>query len=286
MKIKKAIIPAAGFGTRMLPATKSIPKEMLPIVDTPIIQLAVEEAIAAGIEDIIIVTGRGKSAIEDHFGKVHELEQSLEKNMKHETLVQVQKHHATSLYYVRQNEMKGLGDAIYQAHSFIHNEPFAIILPDDVILGNTPCLKQMVDSWGSHHIPMVASMQVALEDRNKYGMLEIEKETKQLLSVSGMIEKPAIEDAPSPYAIIGRYIVPSEIFGYIEKTPPGKNGEIQLTDALLHLCKDKGLYGFLFDGKRFDTGNPTGFIEANIFAGLQKDSIKASLRVFLDDLSF
>ena len=284
-QVKKVIIPAAGFGTRLLPVTKALPKEMLPILDTPIIQIAIEEAIASGIEEIIIIIGEGKQAIEYHFEQNLSLENFLKEKGKHDLLKKIQKTSpGIKIAYILQPEMKGLGHAISLAKDFTNNEPVAVILPDDIIFSSTPCLKQMIDIWNTKESAILATMEVPKKEVSHYGILDPKKVEGNLISVKDMVEKPEIDAAPSQYAIIGRYILPPEIFDILEKTPASKSGEIQLTDALRTLNKSHNIYGYLFDGKRFDAGSTTGLLKANTFAALQRDDIKEEYTKFLLEL--
>lgn len=277
MKVRKAIIPAAGLGTRFLPATKAQPKEMLPIVDKPTIQYIIEEAVAAGIEDIIIVSGRGKRAIEDHFDKSYELEETLAKKEKYDILAEVQKiADLANIHYIRQKEPKGLGHAINCASRFIGNEPFAVLLGDDIVKSDVPCTKQLIDAFEMHQRSVVGVQEVPQEDVSKYGIISPADgdQNDKLISVQSLVEKPKMEDAPSRYAIMGRYILTPEIFSILDKQAPGAGGEIQLTDALKTLNETQPIYAYNFDGVRYDVGDKFGFIKASVDFALQRDDLK------------
>ena len=275
MKITKAIIPAAGLGTRLLPATKAQPKEMLPIVDKPTLQYIIEEAIESGIEEVLIITGRNKTAIENHFDKSIELELELEKKGKIQLLEEIRKiSNIINIHYIRQKEQKGLGSAIYCAKSFVGNEPFAVLLGDDIVKGKSPCLKQIMDTYNTHKSTILGVQIIPKKDVVKYGIVKGELINENTHRVLDLIEKPSIEAAPSNIAIIGRYIITPEIFKIIEETPPGKGGEIQLTDALKVLAKKEPMYAYIFEGKRFDIGNKMGFLKANIEIALMREDLK------------
>lgn len=282
MTVKKAVIPAAGLGTRFLPATKSQPKEMLPIVDKPTIQYIVEEAVQSGIEDILIITGRSKRAIEDHFDKSYELEMELEKNGKHDLLKIVQDiSNMVNIQYIRQKEAKGLGNAIYCAKTFVGNEPFAVLLGDDIVDNEKPCLKQMIEVYEKYQTSVLGVQTVLPENVSKYGIIDCDKLEERIYEVHGMVEKPSKEEAPSNIAILGRYIITPEIFSHIENTKPGKGGEIQLTDALLSLSKEQRMLAYDFIGRRYDVGDRMGFIEATIDFALKRQELKDDLLSFL-----
>jgi UTP--glucose-1-phosphate uridylyltransferase len=282
-KIRKAIIPAAGLGTRFLPATKAQPKEMLPIVDKPTIQYIIEEAIESGIEEILIVTGRNKKCIEDHFDKSVELEMELEKNNKHELLELVKDISGmVDIHYIRQKEPKGLGHAIYCAKSFVGDEPFAILLGDDIVYNEEkPCLKQLIDCYNEYKTSILGVQTVDPENVSKYGIVDGIKIEDRVSKVKGLIEKPSIEDAPSNIAILGRYIVTPKIFEILENTNPGKGGEIQLTDALLELINNEAMYAYDFEGKRYDVGDKLGFLEATVEYALRKPELKEQFSEYL-----
>ncbi len=287
MQVKKAIIPAAGLGTRFLPATKAQPKEMLPIVDKPTIQYIIEEAIASGIEDIIVVTGRGKRAIEDHFDKSFELEETLEKKNKTKLLEEVQAISAmTNIHYIRQKEANGLGHAIHCARKFIGNEPFAVLLGDDIVESETPCLKQLIDVFNRYHSSVVGVQQVPDEDVSKYGVVapkgaEIEP---NVIHAQTFVEKPALKDAPSNYAIMGRYVLRPEIFDILETLPPGAGNEIQLTDAIKVLNKSQAVLAYNFHGKRYDVGDRFGFIKATIDFALQREDLSEEVADYIREV--
>ncbi|OPJ61874.1 UTP--glucose-1-phosphate uridylyltransferase GalU [Clostridium chromiireducens] len=286
-KIRKAIIPAAGLGTRFLPATKAQPKEMLPIVDKPTIQYIIEEAIASGIEEILIITGRNKKCIEDHFDKSIELEVELEKNHKDELLDLVKNiSDMVDIHYIRQKEPRGLGHAILCAKSFVGNEPFAILLGDDIVYNEEkPCLKQLIDCYGEYKTSILGVQSVKPEDVCKYGIVNGIIIEDRVCKVKGLVEKPSIEDAPSNTAILGRYIITSAIFEILENTKPGKGNEIQLTDALKELAKSEAMYAYNFEGKRYDVGDKLGFLEATVEYALRKPEIKDDFIKYLKGLN-
>lgn len=286
MKVRKAVIPAAGLGTRFLPATKAQPKEMLPIVDKPTIQYIVEEAVAAGIEDIIIISGRGKRAVEDHFDKSYELENMLKQKNKIAMLEVVENiSKLANIYYVRQKEPKGLGHAIYRAKSFIGNEPFAVMLGDDIVRSDIPCIGQMINKYNEFGNSVIGLQKVDISDVSSYGVIGGEQVADRLYNIKEMVEKPAIADAPSNLAIMGRYIINPEIFGCIERTKPGKNDEIQLTDALAMLLENQNIYGYEFTGKRYDVGNKLGFLKATVEIALEQEEVKDNFKQYLRELS-
>lgn len=275
MRVKKAVIPAAGLGTRFLPATKAQPKEMLPIVDKPTIQYIIEEAVSSGIEDIIIITGRSKRAIEDHFDKSYELEEELKKHNKGDLLELTQEiSNMVNLYYVRQKEPRGLGHAIGCAKTFIGNEPFAVLLGDDIVDAKTPCLKQMIDVFNDCQTSVLGVQTVRPEDVSKYGIVAGRQVGERLYQVDNLVEKPKQEDAPSNVAILGRYIITPEIFDCLEHTKPGAGGEIQLTDALKDLAARQSMYAYDFEGRRYDVGNKQGFLEATVEFALKRADLR------------
>lgn len=286
-KIRKAVIPAAGLGTRFLPATKAQPKEMLPIVDKPTIQFIVEEAVLSGIEDIVIVTGRSKRAIEDHFDRSIELEVFLDNAKKTELLKVVQDiSQIANIFYVRQKEALGLGHAIYCASKFIGDEPFAVLLGDDVIHAQTPCLKQMMNIYEHHGSSIVGVQEVPLDKVSKYGIVDGEKVGDRVYYARNLIEKPRPEDAPATrLAIMGRYILTPNIFRILENLTPGKGGEIQLTDGLRELGQDEKIIAFNFEGRRYDVGDKFGFIQATIEYGLRHDDVAGELINYLNYLN-
>lgn len=281
-KIKKAIIPAAGLGTRFLPATKAQPKEMLPIVDKPTIQYIVEEAVASGIEDIIIVTGRTKKSIEDHFDKSVELEMELEKAGKDE-LLQIARSVSdiANIYYIRQKEPKGLGHAILTARTFVGNEPFAVLLGDDVISAEVPCLKQMIEMYDTYNSTILGVQTVEHSQVSKYGIVDGKQISERVYKVNDMVEKPSIEQAPTNVAVLGRYIITPGIFKYLEKQEIGAGGEIQLTDALCKLAKEEKMYAYDFVGKRYDVGSKVGFLQATVEFALDRDELKEEFKEYL-----
>ncbi len=282
MKIKKAVIPAAGFGTRLLPATKSIPKEMVPIIDRPAIQYVIEEAVDAGIEDILIITSGYKKAIEDHFDNFPELENLLEKNNKIEDLQELRNiTNLANIHYIRQKETKGLGHAVGCAKTFVGNEPFAVILPDDIIYSPVACLKQMTDMFDKYQSSIIGVQTVNENEVNKYGIVSGIKIDEKLYKVDGLIEKPPVGKAPSNIAIVGRYIIMPEIFDILENVKPGALGEIQLTDGLLELIKNQEMYAYIFDGKRYDTGNKLGYLEAIVDFAIRREDLGYKFRDYL-----
>lgn len=285
MKVRKAIIPAAGLGTRFLPATKAMPKEMLPIVDKPTIQYIVEEAVASGIEDIIIVTGKGKRAIEDHFDSIFELEYLLRERDKLALLEEVQKpSELADIHYIRQREPRGLGHAIWCARKFIGNEPFAVLLGDDIVEANTPCLRQMLDVYEAHEAPIVGVQPVPWEDVSRYGVVAGEQINERLLRAKQLIEKPDQDQAPSNWAIMGRYILSPRIFELLEQQREGVNGEIQLTDAIAELSQEEEVLAYHFEGERHDVGEKLGFIKTNLHYALQRSDLRDELLKYLKDI--
>ncbi|MCT6848344.1 MAG: UTP--glucose-1-phosphate uridylyltransferase GalU [Apilactobacillus kunkeei] len=285
-KIKKAIIPAAGLGTRFLPETKAMPKEMLPVVDKPAIQLIVEEAIASGITDILIIIGKGKRAIEDHFDSNTELELNLESKGKDEMLKAVKKTNGLNIYFKRQEHPNGLGDAVHTAKSFVGEDPFVIMLGDDLMTDETPLTKQLIDSYEETGSSTLAVMKVPHEDTSKYGVINPAKEVSDgLYDVTNFVEKPNPEDAPSDLAIIGRYLLTADIFDILENTKPGKGNEIQLTDAIDTLNKKGKVYAHEFKGDRYDTGNKFGWLQTNIEFGLKHPEVSDELKQYIKDLA-
>ncbi len=289
MRVRKAVFPAAGLGTRFLPATKAQPKEMLPLVDKPIIQYGVEEALAAGCDQIIIVTGRGKSAIEDHFDVSYELEKMLEERGKTELLAVVRQiSDMIHVAYVRQKEAMGLGHAVLMARELVGHEPFAVLLADDVIDAPVPCLKQMMDVFNTTQSTVIATQVVEGPTISAYGVLDGNsvggKFNGRLFEVSNLVEKPKPEEAPSKHAIIGRYILTPAIFDVLQRTPLGTGGELQLTDGLRLLLKQEKIYGFTFEGKRHDTGDKLGFLKATVEFALKRPDLGGELRTWLKQL--
>lgn len=282
MKVKKAIIPAAGLGTRFLPATKAQPKEMLPIVDKPTIQYIIEEAVASGIEEILIITGRNKRAIEDHFDKSVELEKELEAHGKEELLTLVKDiTNMVDIHYIRQKEPKGLGHAISCAKTFVGNEPFAVLLGDDVVDSEVPCLKQLINCYDEYKTSILGVQEVPKEDVSKYGIVKGTPIENRVFKVKDLVEKPATEEAPSNMAILGRYIITPQIFEILQNTTPGKGGEIQLTDALKVLMGSEAMYAYNFEGRRYDVGDKLGFLQATVEFALKRDDLK---KPFMDYL--
>lgn len=284
MKVRKAIIPAAGLGTRFLPATKAMPKEMLPIVDKPTIQYIVEEAVESGIEDIIIVTGKGKRAIEDHFDNSFELEQNLLEKQKFDLLTEVQKSSKVEIHYIRQKEPNGLGHAIWCARKFIGDEPFAVLLGDDIVRADTPCLKQMMDQYESSFASIIGVKHVSDEEVSRYGIVDGNEIEKRLYSINHLVEKPKKEEAPSNLAIMGRYILTPRIFDILNNQKPGAGGEIQLTDAIAELNRIESVYAYEFEGMRFDVGDKLGFIQTTIDYALQREDLRYELLKYLSSI--
>lgn len=289
-RIKKAVIPAAGFGTRFLPATKATPKEMLPIVDKPTIQYIVEEALASGIEEILIISGHAKRAIEDHFDSAPILEHELEEKGKDDLLAIVRETADINVHYIRQKKMRGLGDAILCAKSFMAGEPFAVLLGDDVVYtdeskGEKPALKQLIDVYDAYGGSVLGCQQVAPEKVSSYGIVAgKEIAGSKLLKVADMIEKPDLDEAPSNIAVLGRYIVSPTVFELLEHTAPGKGGEIQLTDALKQLAAIEPVWAYCFDGKRYDVGDKLGFLKATVEFALRRSDLGGPFRTYLEEL--
>lgn len=286
MKVKKAVIPAAGWGTRLLPATKSQPKEMLPIVDKPSIQYIVEEAVAAGIEDILIITSKDKQSIEDHFDKSQALEFALEKQGKTDLLAEVKSiSEMITIHSVRQKEQKGLGHAISCAKSFIGNQPFAVLLADDIMQSQEPVIKQMMKVYEEKESAVLGCKTVAEKDVNKYGIVDFSQKEGNVYKVEDLIEKPSLEKAPSKLAILGRYIITPEIFEILETTKPGKGGEIQLTDALKTLLQQRDVYGYDFEGRRYDIGNKMGFLKTTVELALTREDLGPEFKAYLKQIT-
>ncbi|MGL5512704.1 MAG: UTP--glucose-1-phosphate uridylyltransferase GalU [Sporomusa sp.] len=273
-KIKKAIIPAAGLGTRFLPATKAQPKEMLPIVDKPAIQYIIEEAMQSGIEEILIITGRNKRAIEDHFDRAIELELTLKAQGKYELLGLVEELSEVTIHYVRQKEAKGLGHAVLCAKQFVGNEPFAVLLGDDIIDANVPCLRQLMDAYDDYQGSILGVQEVPKDKVSSYGIVKVETVTDNVWRALDLVEKPDADEAPSRLAVLGRYISEPEIFYLLEDTPPGRGGEIQLTDALRRLAAFKPVYAYNFDGRRYDVGDKQGYLEATVEFALKRPDLR------------
>ena len=285
-KVRKAVFPAAGLGTRFLPATKASPKEMLPLVDKPLIQYGVEEAVSSGVHNVIIVTGRGKAAIEDHFDISYELEQLLAAKKKTEMLKLA---HAISemaeISYVRQKEALGLGHAVHRAKDLVGEEPFAVVLSDDIIASKTPCIKQLMDVQEEYGASVLALMEVPRDQISAYGVVDAEPIKGNLFKLHNMVEKPKAEDAPSNLAIIGRYVLMPEIFKSVESIEPGSGGEIQLTDAMKHLMQTQPIYGLKFEGTRYDAGDKFGFLKATVEFALNRSDLGPPFREYLKSLS-
>lgn len=286
-KVRKAVIPAAGLGTRFLPATKAQPKEMLPIVDKPTLQYIIEEAVASGVEEILIITGRNKKSIEDHFDKSVELELELENKGKHDLLETVRGiSNMVNIHYIRQKEPRGLGDAIYCARYFIGDEPFAVMLGDDIVdNGNgTPCLKQLIDVYEKYQTTILGVQEIDKKDTDKYGIIDGKKMENDVYKVDALVEKPSTESAPSNVAILGRYIITPDVFDILGDLPPGKNDEIQLTDALEKLIKVDGMYAYTFEGKRYDLGDKLGFLKATVDFALKRDDLREPFLNYLENV--
>lgn len=285
-KVKKAIIPAAGSGTRLLPATKAMAKEMMPIVDKPTIQLIVEEAVASGIEDILIITGKGKRPIEDHFDANIELEATLREKGKFDLLKLVEETAGANIYFVRQPYPKGLGDAVLQARAFVGDEPFVVLLGDDIMADEVPLTKQLIDSYYATGASQIAVTEIEPSQTSSYGIIDVESKIEEdLYNVKKFVEKPKPEDAPSNLAIIGRYLLMPEIFTILEKLEPGVGGEIQLTDAIDRLNRTHRVFAKTFRGVRYDTGNKLGLLTTNIQHGLQHPETKEGLRQYIIELA-
>ena len=285
--VSKAIIPAAGLGTRFLPATKASPKEMLPLVDKPLIQYAVEEAVAAGIRDIIVITGRGKRAIEDHFDLSFELEEVLRESGKDKLLKEIRRiSELANFCYVRQRHARGLGDAILCAQPLIGDEPFAVLLGDEVIDASVPAIRQLIDLYADLHTPILGVQEVELDEVSHYGIIAPQPVRPGLFQVTDMVEKPAPKEAPSRLAVIGRYILPPTIFPILEKTPPGKNQEIQLTDALRIMAQSAPMHACLVNGTRHDAGDKLGFLKATVAFGLKNPELGNRFARYLKGLTF
>jgi len=286
MQVKKAIIPAAGLGTRLLPATKATPKEMLPIVDKPTIQYIVEEAVDSGIEDIIIISGRGKRAIEDHFDITYELEAKLEKAGKAEILEQVRSiSNLANIHYIRQKEPKGLGHAIYCASSFVGNEPFAVLLGDDIVESKEPCMKQLMNVYEEHQCSIIGTHDVPWEDVSKYGIIKTAAGKdfgSSIQEIETLVEKPKQEEAPSNLAVMGRYVLTPAIFDILKDLPPGKGNEIQLTDAIEILNETEQVLSYNFDGDRYDVGNQLGLVEATIDFALKRADLHEDVKAYME----
>ncbi len=283
--VKKAILPAGGLGTRFLPATKASPKEMLPIVDKPMIQYAIEEARACGIDQFIIITGKYKRAIEDHFDSAWELEESLKKTGKKKLLEEINRLSQLNFAYIRQRAALGLGHAIYCAKPFVKDEPFAVLLSDDIIDIDTPLLKNMISLFKEFQSPILALQRVPIAEIYRYGVVEATKEKDGVFRIHAMVEKPKANQAPSDMAIIGRYILTPDIFDILEDVNPGKGGEIQLTDALQGLLKKRQIYGYLFNGKRYDAGDKLGYLKATVDIGLKNGQLSEQFKEYIIEVA-
>lgn len=284
--IRKAVIPAAGLGTRFLPATKSVPKELLPIVDIPTIQYIVQEVVDAGIETVVLISGKGKSAIADHFDTYPELEEKLQKEGKLDLAESLRKAGAMArVVSVRQGAPRGLGHAVLCAKDVVGNEPFMVLLGDDLVDAEVPCTKQMIDIYSKYKKSVVAIMEVADDDVPKFGICGGKKLSDRVIEIDTMVEKPKLEEAPSKLAIVGRYLLTPRIFEILQNTAPGKAGEIQLTDAMSKLMKEEGFIGYLFEGNRYDAGDKFGFIQANIAYALKRPDIRPKLLEFMKSVT-
>ncbi|SMX29834.1 UTP--glucose-1-phosphate uridylyltransferase [Pelagimonas phthalicica] len=286
-KVTKAIFPVAGLGTRFLPATKSVPKEIMTLVDRPLVQYAIDEARAAGIKEFIFVTSRGKGALEDYFDHAPQLEQELRKKGKDDLLNTLKSTNMDSgeIAYIRQHRALGLGHAVWCARRLIHNEPFAVMLPDDVIAAEKPCLQQMVEAYEETGGNMVAAMEVPAHKTSSYGVLDVEEDMGSMVKVKGMVEKPKADEAPSNLAVIGRYILSPDVFRHLNQIKSGAGGEIQLTDAIAREIEDgEGVYGYRFRGQRFDCGSKSGFLQATVAFGLSRDDLRDDLEGYLTEV--
>lgn len=285
-QIRKVVLPVGGLGTRFLPATKAVPKEMLPVVDKPIIQYAVEEARAAGIEEIVFVTGRGKSVIEDHFDHSYELEATLEARRKHAVLAELESilPKEGNIAYTRQQLPLGLGHAVWCARGLIGNEPFAVILADDLVQSDTPCLAQMIEAYNDTGGNLVAVTEVEKDATDRYGIIDPGEEKGRLVEVKGMVEKPSPDQAPSRLAIIGRYILQPQVFDYLSERRKGAGGEIQLTDALASLIGSQPFHGYRFEGTRYDCGDKIGYLQANIAYALDRPDLAGPMKAYIKNI--
>ncbi len=282
MKVRKAVIPAAGFGTRFLPATKAVPKEMLPIIDKPAIQYIAEEAIASGIEEILIITSRGKDALINHFDKAYELESILERDGKTEMLSAVREvSDKINVHFIRQQEQKGLGHAVLHAKSFVGDEPFAVMLGDDVVVSEKPCIRQLIEQYGKCGSTVLGVQRVNMEQVSKYGIADCERVDGRLYKVKGMVEKPDKDNSPSDIAVLGRYVITPAVFDCLERTPNGAGGEIQLTDALVMLAESEDVYAYDFEGQRYDIGSKQGFLRATVDFALARPDLKDEFAAYL-----
>lgn len=282
--IRKAIIPAAGYGSRFLPATKAQPKEMLPIIDTPTIQYVIEETVKSGISEILVITGKGKQAIENHFDQSFQLEKELEKKNKLSQLKEIQDiANLAQIFYIRQKEMKGLGDAVRYARNFVGNEPFVVLLGDTIVRSNTPCVRQLIDVYTQYQAPVIGVEEVPENKVDRYGIVDGSLINGSVYKVSDLVEKPEVKDAPSNLAIGGRYVLTAEVFDYIDQTEPGKGGEIQLTDALRAMAVEQKMLACKFEGKRYDIGNKLDYLKTEIEFAVVRDDIGYEFKQFLKD---
>ncbi len=282
--IEKAVIPAAGFGSRFLPATKAQPKEMLPIIDTPTIQYVIEETVKSGISQILVITGKGKQAIENHFDHSCELEADLSRKNKQKQLKEVREiSNMAEIFYIRQKELNGLGDAIRYAKNFVDNEPFVVLLGDTLVKSKTPCVRQLIDAYNRHQKTIIGVEEVPAHKVDRYGIIDAAQIGESIYRVSNLIEKPSLSEAPSQLAIGGRYILTPRIFSYLDRTVAGKGGEIQLTDALRDMCKHEETLAFKFEGKRYDIGNKLDYLITEVEFGVERDDLGYEFRKFLRD---
>jgi UTP--glucose-1-phosphate uridylyltransferase len=285
MRVRKAIVPAAGLGTRFLPATKAQPKEMLPIVDKPTLQYIIEEAVASGIEEVLIITGRNKTSIQDHFDRSIELELELNIKGNIEMLELIRNiSEMVNIHFIRQKEPKGLGHAIYCAKSFVSHEPFAVLLGDDIVFSKVPCLKQLIGVYEKYNSTILGVQRVDHSKVSRYGIVDGTEQEKNIYSVNSLVEKPSIENAPSDIAVLGRYIITPAIFDILASTRTGKNGEIQLTDALLELSRQEKMFAYVFEGRRYDVGDKLGFLEATVEYALRNPELKGDFLSYLKTL--
>lgn len=282
--IRKAVIPAAGFGSRFLPATKAQPKEMLPIIDTPTIQYVIEETVQSGISQILVITGKGKQAIENHFDRSFELEEDLARKNKQKQLKEVQELSAMAeIFYIRQKELNGLGDAIRYARNFVDGEPFIVLLGDTIVKSKTPCVRQLIDVYSRYQKPLIGVEEVPANKVGRYGIIEAKQIAESVYQVSNLIEKPEPKEAPSRLAVGGRYILTSEIFEYLDRTQPGKGGELQLTDALRDMCQYEEILAFKFEGKRYDIGNKLDYLITEVEFAVDREDLGYEFRQFLKE---
>jgi UTP--glucose-1-phosphate uridylyltransferase len=282
--IRKAVIPAAGFGSRFLPATKAQPKEMLPIIDTPTIQYVIEETVQSGISQILVITGKGKQAIENHFDRSFELEADLARKNKQKQLKEVQALSTMAeIFYIRQKELNGLGDAIRYARNFVDGEPFIVLLGDTIVKSKTPCVRQLIDVYNRYQKPLIGVEEVPADKVERYGIIEAKQIAESVYQVSNLIEKPEPKKAPSRLAIGGRYILTSKIFEYLDRTQPGKGGEIQLTDALRDMCQYEEILAFKFEGKRYDIGNKLDYLITEVEFAVDREDLGYEFRQFLKE---